>query len=672
MSQGPGSPTRYHKTFSGCWSCRERKIKCDEAKPTCRQCKKSRLECKGYDLRLQWITNKQPDTEFPGVNHLRRNIALDAHTPVLSVDKIDEILITLGQYDPRYRPATEENLHIFMECFGVFRDANHEVTPSPLALGPTPTSREARSALDTASTASSPVVEWNASIDVHTHLSSTLEDYGDSMINGYSSKLPSFFILDFDSHNRNTLPSFRDHIGETETDAFGTYENGLAKAYQAVTLGKKEKFLIHYYSKRIVNILCVIENGASPWKTIHLPKALRAIGEITIEGKTSRICEALVCSCLSISAFCLSNDCRIRLQEVDALGWEKRADEYRLQAIKLLRSAMETDLHPKRGAKYTDFLATTLSMITIDVMSGETDTCGIHLDGALRLINHGQAWNQQYSSKADTLHRMYFYLRAIFESTLPRNHRLRRLKTSCSTKQDVESQDVFCHNIVAQCSAWSPPLISDHNIDPKIGSYESIYGVPYSLLLLLTKIIDLTYKLYDESFDGRMPLNLMDECDELEHSIMDWPANANFPSEPPTTYSSNAKIVYYHTAAFHGALVIYFAQHIRLVGHHFLQPHIRAVLDCMEIIEQIKVETNLIAAPLYWPAFIASSVAFDEGLQSRFRKWYEHMMFYGIEALRTGFSVLEEVWTLGPRRADRVTCSWREVVERSGKILMLS
>jgi hypothetical protein len=76
MSQGSSSPTRNRKTFSGCWSCRERKIKCDEAKPTCRQCMKSRLECKGYGLRLQWIINKQADAEFPGVSNPRRNIAL--------------------------------------------------------------------------------------------------------------------------------------------------------------------------------------------------------------------------------------------------------------------------------------------------------------------------------------------------------------------------------------------------------------------------------------------------------------------------------------------------------------------------------------------------------------------------------------------------------------------
>ncbi|CAH0020799.1 unnamed protein product [Clonostachys rhizophaga] len=672
MSQGSISPTRNRKTFSGCWSCRERKIKCDEAKPTCRQCMKSHLECKGYGLRLQWIINKQPDAEFPGVSNPRRNIALDAHTPVLSLDRIDEILTSLGHYDPRHRPALQENIHIFTKCFGVFRDVKSEVDASPLTIEFTPTSTEAQHTLNTASTTTSPVIGENASIDVFDHNFSTPKDDRGSLMNRSSNQSPSISRFGIDTHNQSKLNARGGFAEEIETGSFGLYENGVDLASRSVTLGRTEKFLIHYYSKRVVNLFCVIENGTSPWKSIHLPKILHAVGEITIEGETSRICEALVRSCLSISAFCLSNDCGLRLQETKALRWEQLANEFRLQAIRLLRNAMQNDFYPNNGVKYTDFLATTLSMITIDVMSGKTDTCGIHLDGALRLINHGQTWKQQYSSKAETLHRMYFYLRAIFESTLPRHSRSRRLRTSCSTEEDVDSQDVFCHKIVAKSSACPEHLTEEQKTDPKIGSFESIYGVPYSLLFLLTKVIDLIYKLYDESFDGRIPLHLMDECDELEYSIMDWPAHTSFPYEPPHDYSSSAKIVHYHTAAFHEALIIYFAQHVRLVGHRFLQPHIRAVLGRMEVIEQIKVETNLVAAPLYWPAFIAGSEAFDEALQKRFRKWYEHVMFYGIEALRTGFSVLEEVWEMGPQRADRVTSSWREVVEKSSKVLMLS
>lgn len=42
------------KTFTGCWTCRTRKVKCDLGKPSCQRCEKSNLECGGYDIKLRW------------------------------------------------------------------------------------------------------------------------------------------------------------------------------------------------------------------------------------------------------------------------------------------------------------------------------------------------------------------------------------------------------------------------------------------------------------------------------------------------------------------------------------------------------------------------------------------------------------------------------------------
>ncbi|ODV97925.1 hypothetical protein PACTADRAFT_31340 [Pachysolen tannophilus NRRL Y-2460] len=38
----------------GCWTCRSRKIKCDNSRPTCNRCAKSRLSCQGYGIKLRW------------------------------------------------------------------------------------------------------------------------------------------------------------------------------------------------------------------------------------------------------------------------------------------------------------------------------------------------------------------------------------------------------------------------------------------------------------------------------------------------------------------------------------------------------------------------------------------------------------------------------------------
>ncbi|CCC69012.1 hypothetical protein NCAS_0C00220 [Naumovozyma castellii] len=45
---------RRAKTFTGCWTCRSRKVKCDLRRPGCVRCDKSGLECGGYDIKLRW------------------------------------------------------------------------------------------------------------------------------------------------------------------------------------------------------------------------------------------------------------------------------------------------------------------------------------------------------------------------------------------------------------------------------------------------------------------------------------------------------------------------------------------------------------------------------------------------------------------------------------------
>ncbi|KAK3292311.1 fungal transcriptional regulatory-like protein [Chaetomium fimeti] len=65
-SQPPKKATVRKRTKTGCLTCRRRRIKCDEGKPTCNNCVKSKRDCEGYSQRL---TFKEPLGSFPG-SHL--------------------------------------------------------------------------------------------------------------------------------------------------------------------------------------------------------------------------------------------------------------------------------------------------------------------------------------------------------------------------------------------------------------------------------------------------------------------------------------------------------------------------------------------------------------------------------------------------------------------------
>lgn len=42
------------RSFTGCTTCRARKVKCDLTRPKCLRCTKAKLECGGYDIKLGW------------------------------------------------------------------------------------------------------------------------------------------------------------------------------------------------------------------------------------------------------------------------------------------------------------------------------------------------------------------------------------------------------------------------------------------------------------------------------------------------------------------------------------------------------------------------------------------------------------------------------------------
>ncbi|KAI0141921.1 fungal-specific transcription factor domain-containing protein [Xylariaceae sp. FL1272] len=43
------------RTFTGCWKCRQRKVKCDEGKPECSKCRRIGITCTGYEPRYIWL-----------------------------------------------------------------------------------------------------------------------------------------------------------------------------------------------------------------------------------------------------------------------------------------------------------------------------------------------------------------------------------------------------------------------------------------------------------------------------------------------------------------------------------------------------------------------------------------------------------------------------------------
>ena len=57
--------TRSHQ---GCWTCKRRRRRCDNTRPTCENCTRHGVECEGYEVRLRWGAGIASRGRFAGAD----------------------------------------------------------------------------------------------------------------------------------------------------------------------------------------------------------------------------------------------------------------------------------------------------------------------------------------------------------------------------------------------------------------------------------------------------------------------------------------------------------------------------------------------------------------------------------------------------------------------------
>ncbi|KAL7961010.1 fungal-specific transcription factor domain-containing protein [Trichoderma compactum] len=79
--------------LKGCWTCRDRKIKCDRALPACANCRYKDVQCQGYGMRLSWPRSgdKRRAIELKSTAKQRKHIlaALYQHSLFLNMTSWD-------------------------------------------------------------------------------------------------------------------------------------------------------------------------------------------------------------------------------------------------------------------------------------------------------------------------------------------------------------------------------------------------------------------------------------------------------------------------------------------------------------------------------------------------------------------------------------------------------
>ncbi|KAF5537192.1 ARG81-like transcription factor, partial [Fusarium napiforme] len=124
---------RRHKSFAGCWTCRARKVKCDETRPSCVQCSLKQLCCEGYEVRLRWMpleaaspgyrhdgSRQSEDDLGPGQQRLQRSLVIcdENVESTLQLSELDDIFSQIDSFQGRKDHTHHSQL--FLSSFGVF------------------------------------------------------------------------------------------------------------------------------------------------------------------------------------------------------------------------------------------------------------------------------------------------------------------------------------------------------------------------------------------------------------------------------------------------------------------------------------------------------------------------------------------------------------------------
>ncbi|KAJ4985884.1 C6 finger domain-containing protein [Stagonosporopsis vannaccii] len=126
----PGEQVKHRRTRSGCFTCRQRRVKCDEAHPTCERCRKGGREC---------VYPDKDSSQKPGRSgsKLEKSSAEGTSSPE---DQGNEHLPTIHDYDEEEDDDMET---IYMDKSQDLRDSSH--TPASTLDQSTSPSTEASS-----------------------------------------------------------------------------------------------------------------------------------------------------------------------------------------------------------------------------------------------------------------------------------------------------------------------------------------------------------------------------------------------------------------------------------------------------------------------------------------------------------------------------------------------
>ncbi|KAJ3539985.1 hypothetical protein NM208_g5258 [Fusarium decemcellulare] len=611
-------------TFTGCWTCKARKVRCDERPLACKNCEKRGVTCGGYGIRLQWMSDPltQPDLNA-GVQG-RRSLQLDKSRARYNQSEIDKLLFDLDQCAESGLSSRQGPFSAFPALSGDASQASTSpesgptVPVSPIQTDVLPQSPMFQDVaidkqqdspsetalwfpLDSPNFITTSFLELNASLNARSLAVETSPN--EQQLIRQSSPFTNSYALtpssDLSPYSPDTDYRLIRHI---HTNIFGDDEIDS---------------LMSHYNIHVAELLQAIDHSGNPFRTLYLSTALEGVSHRVsdIGPSTAKVYTALCNSLAAAAAFHRWNcDKRqIKHREMGA--------KYRYHAIQLLQDAVG-EVPPV--AHYKLLMIAVMSLVTIGIMSGEGDDFRLHINAAYQLRSLRSRW-KLVSRSSKQLNEIGAFL-----ALLARTIAFQASASPWNVQDDVSAGETM----IIQSS----------------GCYEYVYGVTPTIAAAIHHTCHLAEHLARFRNEKResLPDDFLEACEELGNKLQSWQLASENIFSIPKGDGLRFSMLTHQANAWHGAALIYYYTRIQGAQAAHLVQEVECVAEHLHAAEDAKLTTGTIhqrlsMAPITWPALIASCNALG-GRRDTWRKWWERIELYNIANNSKQWDIVQKIW----------------------------
>ncbi|CAI7626166.1 unnamed protein product [Penicillium bialowiezense] len=607
----PKRSVKRSKTFTGCWTCRSRGVKCGEEKPACARCTKGPFNCEGYGVKLVWpdeyknnpagaqrrLLTQVQESSGPALSELQLDISLENLDTTVVVDQEKDGLFSVFRL-PSWRPQISPNA--LMSDTDISRHCADYV-PSNLSIP-----RECNSQFACSFTQDSftlPLFDGSRRYVVA----------NDNKYNNAGAALATPFTEE--SHIQDPVRVSLDRCRSPSREQGCVISRKPPSPKGPINLlgpldsirpldppdPRDERELMHYWVEHLSDLMISVSLTDNPCRTVWVPMALQSMAGKDIFPEHSALLHAMY----ALSAFN-----KYQCANTNSRRYYISAIRHHQLSLKYLRWASikpgETQLEVALAA------ITALSLV--EVLNGDFSSWRSHLKGGrgwLHSIGQGKL-NQLRDSPTY----QYFLCAEAMGSAIPKAD---ASITSKETNPIYES--AYPHDRKFDVSSMD--LQTDYVLD-------QYFGITKPILEAIAHINHLSTSL-------RPPSKI--ELEALELKI-----RLNRPSAlgMQGTFDSESSIIMDHKMIFYHACCIHFQHNLLYTPSADLQGTVRQSLIHFQNIENYEITHG--SCGIIWPIFVIACESDENESRNAFLKWFATKKRLGIQSVGPVLSVVRGVW----------------------------